>query len=100
MTQHSCSFYLSSNGEQFVRITFEPNLTRIQKYSTVALKLVFLMYFSLKGNHLHFIAGRQKCSNTTNAENILNLHSNYLLLFLCTQGSMSLTHTQRDDTNV
>lgn len=29
------------------------------------------MYFSLNGNHLHFIAGMQKCSNTTNTENIL-----------------------------
>lgn len=58
------------------------------------------MYFSLKGNHLHFIAGTQKGSNTTNAENILNLHSDYLLVFLHTQGGVSLTHTRREDTNI
>lgn len=58
------------------------------------------MYFSLKGNHLHFIAETQKCSSTTNTENILSLHSNYLLVFLHAQGNVPLTHTQREDTNV
>lgn len=58
------------------------------------------MYFGLKGNHLHFIEGTQKCSATTNAENTLDLHSNYLLAFLHTQRGMSLTHTQGEDTKV
>lgn len=37
----------------------------------------------------------QKCSATTNAENTLDLHSNYLLAFLHTHRGVSLTHTHK-----